>query len=252
MDVLFKKKSIARSEGGLGKTFARRVISTLIFGCLIALVVSPAAFAAEPTGVQVELSPFTGTGKTSTGNAISNNTGMGLSAALPLRTAPRTTIGPRIEAINSLINTSYDGSDSLSAAYDHRIFAAGIVADMLLGSSPKSMYGALSAGKVYSKLVLDESSEQSFTQTSYTGINGDYLAGEAGIRLPVRDTFRITLGLAASMIKISQNVVGRGEGEQVVGRAYLTGPAEQNATEVLPRSVVQKTLAAKAGFSIGF
>ena len=45
---------------------------------------------------------------------------------------------------------------------------------------------------------------------------------------------------------------GQGQDEQVIDRAYLTSEVNRNAADLLPVEVTQKTLAAKAGFTLGF
>ena len=237
----------------------KRVMSTVILCCLVALVFSPMAFSMGDVSPQFSVSPFVGNGSTSTGKSIQNNSGLSISADLPFKTAERTHIGPRIEAINSMVNTTYASDGNLKASYDHRIFAAGIYLEKLIGARPStaddlpiSIYGTAIYGKNFSKLILDESTDTTFSQTSYSGISGDYYSGEIGFRLPVKKSFSISLGITAATTNINQNVVGQGQDEQVIDRAYLTSEVNRNAADLLPVEVTQKTLAAKAGFTLGF
>ena len=235
------------------RRFLQRFLGIVILGCLFALVISPAAFSAE---LETSISPFVGGGTTSSGNIVRNATGLTFGIGIPIELSanPKSAlkIGPRFEATNSLVATSYSGgrANTINAVYDHRIFAGGIEAEKSAGAL--AIYGSLVGGKIFSKLSLDESSKNSFSQTSYSGISGDYLAAESGIKLPVRDSFSLSVGLVAASARLQQNVRGPSDDENVANGTFLTSTSDKNATDSIPVEIVQKTLAAKAGFSVSF
>ncbi len=181
-------------------------------------------------------------------------------------------VGPRLEAVNSFVNTRAERQgSSFVYNYDNRIIAAGIHLGRFFGSSPdmstpstslvREIYINAMAGKSYSKLTIDENAERRYVQHYYNGIQGDYFAGELGVMIPIRAGFYCNVAAMNSSYKAHQkDATGTYEESNVVdaekpqgGYSLRTVDGVHSDARLLNADTLyQKTFGLKVSVSIGW
>ncbi len=142
--------------------------------------------------------------------------------------------------------------------YDNRIFAAGFRLSHAVGNEgtlAQGVYLAGVAGRGYSKLSVDESTDQSYLQSQFNNIAGNYFAGELGGFLPLKGSFGINVAALGSIYRADQRDAYRtSEGDRVSenGALSLVKTTHAAGDGALEDRVVMKSWAMKIGMSIGF
>lgn len=225
---------------------------------LAALGLAPAAFA-EVSEYQLGFGPYVGGGDISTGAKVRSTSGYALSIERNWALSDKIALGPRFEFANAFVNTRQaDGDTKTIATYDNRIIAAGFRLSRNVGNDhtfAQGVYLTGVAGKGYSKLSLDESTERSYRQSLRGNISGNYFGGELGSWVPLKGSFGINVAALGSIYEADQSKSpGTYEGDEVgpEGNLQLTKGEYEQDDGTLDERVVMKTFALKVGLSLGF
>lgn len=222
-------------------------------------VLSSPAEGAAVADLQVGLGPFVGGGTMSTGARVRHTSGYQVLLQRSFPLGYGFALGPRLEVSNALVNARAD-ADGLTriSTYDNRIFAAGLRLSHPVGNAgtlAQEAYLAAVAGRGFSKLAVDESADENFRQSLYSGITGNYFGGELGALLPVRGNFGIELALMSSVYAAEQAGIGgtwKSDGVNPDGSYGLTEGTYDADDSGLTRRVVMRTVAVKVGLALGF
>jgi hypothetical protein len=226
--------------------------------------------AAAAADYQVGFGPFIGGGRASDGSAVRHTSGYSISLERNFRpapaAAPKLTLAPRFELMNSFVNTRETvaagdsagaGDGTYNSTYDNRIFAAGFSVGHDVGNAGTFAQGAYltaMAGKGYTKLSVDESSDTRYRQLLWGGLSGNYFGGEIGAWIPFQGSFGINIAFLGSVYeaKLPDGMITQ-EGEEVRdGRSVqLTGSPDRDDLD-FAETVYLKTFAAKVGVAVGF
>ena len=223
---------------------------------LAALIATPAS--AYTSKVNVAFGPYVGAGATSGQAKVRHTSGYSLVLDRNYQVTPNWAIGPRFEATNGFINTRISRSDVVQqGTYDNRIWAAGVRLSRSMGTSAtfaQGLYLAGVAGRSYSKLQLDVTSDTLYEQNQYAGISGNYYAGEIGTWIPLRGTFGINFAILSSLIEADLGQAsGTYEGDELVdGQLRLTQGTRSADEAGLGDRVSLRTHAARIAVSLGF
>lgn len=225
---------------------------------LIALVCATPALA-ETASVQVGFGPFVGGGDISTAARVRHTSGYELSVERNFQILPGLAIGPRIELANAFVNvkSSSPGEKDIGT-YDNRIVAAGFNLSQAVGNDgtlAQGLYLTGVAGKAFSKLTVDHSTDKTYKQSLYGNINGRYFGGELGAWIPLKGNFGVNLAFLSNIYYADQSAApGTYDGDEVDSQGNLSlvqGQHEKDDGSLAP-NVVMKTYAAKVGLSLGF
>lgn len=225
---------------------------------IAALGFSPVSFAAV-SEYQVGFGPYVGGGDISTGAKVRTTSGYALSIERNWALGANVALGPRFEFANAFVNTKKQDDDSKTiATYDNRIIAAGFRLSRNVGNDhtfAQGVYLTGVAGKGYSKLSIDESTERSYRQSLRGNISGNYFGGELGSWVPLKGNFGINLAALGSIYEADQSKSpGTYEGDEIgpEGNLQLTRGNYEEDDGTLDDRVVMKTFALKVGLSLGF
>jgi len=235
----------------------------LAVAALFALSVLAAPMAAaEPTtssDYQVGFGPFIGGGSVSSDAAVRHTSGYGVTLERNWFVTPKIAIGPRLDISNSFVSTrSSVGDAKVIGTYDNRVFAAGLRLSHAVGNErtlAQGIYLAGVAGRGYSKLSVDESTEQSYLQSQFNNIGGSYYAGELGGFLPLKGSFGVNIAALGSVYHADQrDAYGTSEGDRVDqnGALSLVKATHAAGDGALEDRIVMKSWALKIGMSLGF
>lgn len=230
-------------------------MKALVFATLLA---SPAAFGATDT--QVGFGPFVGGGRISTGGDVRHTSGYALSVERRWNLGAGLDIGPRLEVANAFVNTKEDleGGEKRIATYDTRIVAAGITLRGAVGNSgtlAQAVYLSALAGRGYSKLTLDQSTDRTYMQNLYGKITGDYFSGELGASIPLKGDFGISLAFLGSLYRANQKDAPysyQGDSVDADGNLSLVEGSGTPGDGSLDERAVIRTGAVKLALSLGF
>lgn len=215
--------------------------------------------AATASDYQVSFGPFVG-GGSATGNATVRHTS-GYSVTLERHwfVTPKIAIGPRVDMANSFVSTRADVGDAkVIGTYDNRFFAAGLRLSHAVGNDhtlAQGVYLAGVAGRGYSKLSLDESTDKSYVQSRFNNIAGNYFGGELGGYLPLKGSFGINIAALGSLYRADQrDAYGTSAGDRIdeTGALSLVKASHAAGDGSLDDRIVLKSWAMKIGMSIGF
>jgi hypothetical protein len=210
----------------------------------------------------VGFGPFIGGGTASNDATVRHASGYGLTLERNWFVTPKIAIGPRLEVANQFVSTRANADDASASkvigTYDNRIFAAGFRLSHAVGNEhtlAQGVYLAGVAGRGYSKLSLDESTQQSYMQSQYGNIAGNYFAGELGGFLPLKGSFGVNLAALGSIYRADQrDAIGTSEGDRVDenGALSLVKTTHAAGDGSLEDRLVFKSWAVKLGMSLGF
>jgi hypothetical protein len=216
--------------------------------------------AREPDFV-VAFGPFVGGGRTDAGSRVRHASGYSLAVERPFAIGSAgLTIGPRLELGNSFINTK-DKVAAVTAVstYDTRLLGAGVTLSQKVGtptSLAQKVYLAATAGKGYSKITLDETSETAYRQSELENMSGNWFQGELGTFMPLKGALGVSLALIGSRLEIDQSAAHgtfRGDEVQEDGSlALVSGSVDNEREKKLAEKASFDTLALRLGLSIGF
>ena len=111
------------------------------------------------------------------------------------------------------------------------------------------------AGRGYSKLAVDESTDRTYKQNLFGDISGNYFGSEIGGWVPLQGNFGINLAVLSSVYKVDQsNAAGTYEGDEVDadGNLSLVEGRYGEGDGDLAKQVTMRTLAVKVGLALGF
>lgn len=225
---------------------------------LVAASLAPAAFGAV-SEYQLGFGPFVGGGDISTGARVRTTSGYALSIERNWALSQNLALGPRFEFANAFVNTKEtDGDSKTIATYDNRIVAAGFRLSRNVGNEhtfAQGVYLTAVAGKGYSKLSIDESTDLTYKQSLRGNISGNYFGGELGSWVPLKGSFGINVAFLSSIYEADQSdSPGTYQGDEIGpdGSLQLTQGQYEEGDGSLEKRVVMKTFAAKVGLSLGF
>jgi len=208
---------------------------------------------------QLGFGPFVGKGSISTGAQVRTATGYDLSIARNWELTDGLYLGPRFEVANSFVNAKsmHEGTSSI-ATYDNRIFAAGFKLSHKVGtptSFAQGAYFSAVAGRGYSKLSIDQSSDKLFDQSLYGNISGNYFGAEIGTWIPLKGRFGLDIAMLGSLYQADQSEAPGTSAGNVIGQdgaLELTASRHVPGDGSLSNQVSIRTYAAKVGLSMGF
>lgn len=216
--------------------------------------------AREPDFI-VAFGPFVGGGRTDAGGRVRHASGYSLAVERPIAlSSGGFSIGPRLELGNSFINTKDKGPATTTVStYDSRLIGAGIVASQKVGTPTalaQRVYLAATAGRGYSKISLDESSETVYRQSELENISGTWMQSELGAFMPLKGSLGVSLALIGSRLALDQSAArGTFRGDEVGEGGSLTlvsGSIDNEREKKLAEKAAFDTLALRLGLSIGF
>ncbi len=233
------------------KTFQRLLI-------IVAVGLGSPGFGAV-SEYQLGFGPYVGGGDISTGAKVRTTSGYALSIERNWALSENIALGPRFEFANAFVNTRQEDSGGKTiATYDNRIIAAGFRLSRNVGNDhtfAQGVYLTGVAGKGYSKLSIDESTERSYRQSLHGNISGNYFGGELGSWVPLKGSFGINVAALGSIYEADQSKApGTFEGDEIgpEGNLQLTKGEYDQDDGTLEDRVVMKTYAVKVGLSLGF
>lgn len=225
---------------------------------LVALTAPSAAFSAT-SDYQLGFGPYVGGGDISTGAKVRTTSGYALSIERNWALSDNVALGPRFEFSNGFVNTRQQDDDGKTiATYDNRVIAAGFRLSRNVGNDhtfAQGVYLTGVAGKGYSKLSVDESTETSYRQSLHGNISGNYFGGEVGSWVPLKGSFGVNIAALGSIYEADQSQSpGTYEGDEIgpEGNLQLTRGEYAEDDGTLDDRVVMKTFAVKVGLSLGF
>ena len=208
--------------------------------------------------LNVAFGPYYGGGTTLDSGSVRSSSGYSVLVDRNYQVSPNWAIGPRLELTNGFLGTRHetDGTVELGT-YDHRIVAAGFRLSRPVGTSStmaQGLYFAAVAGRSYSKLQLDVSSDTVFEQNQYSGISGTYYSGELGAWIPLHDSFGINFSLLSSLHEVDLTAAkGTYEGDELVdGQLRLTQGTKDHAESGLADRTTLRSHAIRLTISLGF
>ncbi len=208
---------------------------------------------------QLGFGPFAGSGDISTGAKVRNTSGYALTLERNWPITGGLSLGPRFEFANAFVTArDSDGGDKTVSTYDNRIVAAGLTLSQNVGNDhtfAQGVYVSAVAGKGYSKLSIDQSSDKTYKQSLRGNISGTYFGGEIGSWIPLKGSFGLNIAMLTSLYEADQSKSpGTFEGDQIgpEGNLELTKGKYDENDGTLEKKVNMRTFAAKVGLSLGF
>jgi hypothetical protein len=207
----------------------------------------------------VGFGPYIGGGQMSNGARVRHTSGYTLSIERNFAVGGGFTLGPRVEVGNGFVNARASGDGETDVAtYDNRIVAGGVRLAHPIGNAltfAQSAYLTAVVGRGYSKLSIDETTDRTYKQSLYGGINGTYLGSELGVWVPLKGSFGLNLAALASSYTADQSEVGgtyQGDEIGADGSLSLVEGTWSPEDGTLDDQVTMRTVAMKVGLSLGF
>jgi hypothetical protein len=207
----------------------------------------------------VGFGPYIGGGQMSNGAKVRHTSGYVMSLERNFAIGRSFTLGPRVEVGNGFVNARASGDGETDVAtYDNRIVAGGVRLARSVGTSrtfAQSAYMTAVVGRGYSKLSIDETTDRTYKQSLYGGINGTYVGTELGAWIPLKGSFGLNLAALASSYTADQSEVGGTyQGDEIGDDGSLSLVEGTWAPEdgSLDDQVTMRTFALKVGLSLGF
>jgi hypothetical protein len=214
---------------------------------------------ADVSDYNLSFGPYVGGGTQSNGADVRHSSGFKVAMDRRFFIAPGISVGPRAEVGNGIVSTKlYSADRKILSTYDNRFFTGGIKIGKLYGDADLTdeFYLTLLTGFAQTKLEEEESADNTFVQKKYHGIQGQYSIAEIGTKIQVRRNFSLDLAVVGHLYKANQNKANaniEGTVSDKNGSHALQDDSEQKEQfDHLNPKIVQKTLAATLGISLGF
>lgn len=220
----------------------------------LVLAASSPAFA----DFKLSLGPTIGGGSTSDNEAAVRHASGFRMVAEPLQWAlpGGFAIGPTAGLAYVLFNTKSNLDGRIwSATYDHRLGSLGakLTYDPLPSQYNGKLFVAVAGGYGQGKLSIDETSIQTFKQSSFSGLRTQLISSEAGVEVPLQPQFSLFAGILHHSLLIDQKqAAGNFKGEQSEnGKISLTAGNANAETAGLPATIRQNIWALNFGVNMG-
>jgi outer membrane autotransporter protein len=236
-------------------------MTMIIASYCAALLLMSAPAAAYTPDYNVTLSPYIGTGSQSNGASVRHSSGVRVTAGRRFVFSKRNfTVGPHFEIGNGIFSAKRATHSNQTAIsnYDNRFFLAGLHLGKLYGditNLPNEVFFRAAAGYAESKLSEDESGENIFIQKDYHKIRGKYFSTEIGTAIQLQRNFHLNASLVGQLYQADQSdAKGTVEGDTADSTGAYSLSEEEKAEYAtgLDDEMVQRTLAASIGLSLGF
>jgi len=226
--------------------------------CALLLITYVTPAQADISNYALSFGPYVGGGTQSNGAQVRHSSGFKVGLARRFVLGQTMTIGPEIQVGNGLVNSKkYEGGHKTISNYDNRFFVGGVRLGKLYGSDTLTdeAYVSVLGGFAQSKLNEEESAGNTFIQKDYHQIQGRYGVAELGTRIQLRRNFSVDLAMVGHYYRAEQeNASGNIDGtvSNDEGTFELNEREEKDRYDNLARILIQRSVAATVGVSLGF